>query len=151
MTLSVADEKAACTADYAPRASFLAVPEGIDPSSDVVLTVSGDGSDTEIILAGDGSLMGVPGEGTDYAPSAGWYDATGVVLLTWGSSSCPPIVESVEPSSDGATVSFRSEDRACTMDMAPRLTVLDIGARPEGPQVLTLVGDNLDGAVPIAG
>ena len=47
----------------------------------------------------DTDLAGVPGLGgpgseTDFEPSAGWTDQDGMfVLLTWGSSTCPPVVD----------------------------------------------------------
>lgn len=144
------DEETVCTADLAPRASVGALPEGVDPTQEVELIVTlGDVTD-DIELEGSTALTGTPGESTDYAPSAGWYDDESLVLLTWGSSSCPPIVESIGESENGATVTFASEDRVCTMDMAPRATILSFGDDVEEDGfVLTLVGDNLDGTVDV--
>lgn len=138
-----------CTKDLAPRATTGAVPAGVDPTKDVRLVVTyGDVTD-DVDLEGNAALTGVPGSPTDSAPSAGWFDDEGVVLLTWGSSGCPPIVENVDEQAGGATVTFATEDRVCTMDIAPRVTVLGFSGDVEDDSdfVLTLVGDNLDGTV----
>ncbi|KDA05391.1 hypothetical protein DC31_16635 [Microbacterium sp. CH12i] len=148
-----ADATKACTADLAPRASIGGLPVGVDPTKDVELVVTyGDNSDS-VELDGNSALTGTPGESTDYKPSAGWFDDGALVLLTWGSSSCPPIVEDVQASGNSGTVTFKTEDRVCTMDMAPRATILDFGDELDDDQgddfTLTLVGDNLDGTVSV--
>ncbi|WP_194421494.1 hypothetical protein [Microbacterium abyssi] len=148
----------ACTADLAPRASVGAFPEGVDPTKDVEFTVTmGDVTD-DVDLDGNAALTGVPGDTTEFAPSAGWFDDEGIVLLTWGSSTCPPMVEGVEEQAGGATVTFTTQDGVCTMDMAGRATVIglsdddaadDDADRDDGEFTLTLVGDNLDGTVSV--
>ena len=50
----------------------------------------------EIDVDADPDATATPGSSTEYQPSAGWFDDGGLVLLTWGSSSCAPVVESVE-------------------------------------------------------
>ncbi|CAH0123030.1 MULTISPECIES: hypothetical protein [unclassified Microbacterium] len=140
----------ACTSDLAPRASIGALPEGVDPTKDVEFTVTLADFTDDVDLDGNAALTGVPGQSTEFAPSAGWFDDEGIVLLTWGSSSCPPIVEGVEEASGGATVTFTTEDRVCTMDMAPRATVLGVSETDDDADfTLTLVGDNLDGTVSV--
>lgn len=153
VTLAAGASDQACTKDMVPRASLAMLPEGTAPGEDLALTVSGDGVDAEIVLAGDASLTGVPGETTEFRTSAGWFGESGIVLLTWGSSSCTPVVDTVESTGDGVTVAFQELDpeRVCTMDIAPRLTVLGVDERPAGDVTLTLVGDNLDATVPIVG
>jgi hypothetical protein len=137
-----------CTADLAPRASVGALPERVDPTKDVEFTVTLAGVTDDDDLDGNPALTGLPGQSTEFESSAGWFDDEGIVLLTWGSSSCPPIVEGVEEASGGATVTFTTEDRACTMDMAPRATVLGVSETDDDADfTLTLVGDNLDGTV----
>lgn len=141
-----------CTSDYSPRASVGAVPVGVDPTKDVEFVVTLDDVTDDVELDGNPALAGIPGDPTEYAPSAGWFGDDGVVLLTWGSSGCQPIVDDLEMTDAGATVTFRTEDRACTKDMAPRATLLDLGAEAgddadDRDFVLTLVGDNLDGTV----
>jgi hypothetical protein len=160
VTVVLADATAdtVCTADWAPRASASAVPDGVDPTQDVELVVTyGDVTD-DVDLDGDPRLAGTTGS-TDYASSAGWADDGTVVLLTWGSSGCPPIVDAVEPTATGATVTFRDEERVCTMDMAPRATLLTVGEdtddngddTAEDAFELTLVGAGLDATIPVLG
>ena len=155
VSVTVADLPAdtMCTADYAPRASLVVLPAGVDPARDVTIVAKGADVDAEVTLAGNAALTGKPGESTGFRPSAGWHDRTGIVLLTWGSSSCPPTVDDIDEKEGGATVAFRREDRACTKDIAPRLTMLGLGSPPAEPAgyTLTLVGDGLDGAVPVLG
>lgn len=117
-----------CTADLAPRVSLVGVPEGVDPSQSLDVDVTGDG------WHGDTDLEGVPGLAgggeTDYLPSAGWTDVDGqFVVLSWGSSSCAPVVENTEATSaTEITVTFATPpaDQVCTMDMAPRAVVTSV-------------------------
>ena len=146
------DAQKACTADLAPRASVGALPEGVDPTSDITLKVTyGDLSD-DVDLDGDPDATGTPGTSTEYQPSAGWFDDGGLVLLTWGSSSCAPVVESLEGSGNAGTATFvTDENQVCTMDMAPRATMLAFGdaVDDDAPFTLTLVGGGLDGTVEV--
>lgn len=143
----------ACTADLAPRASIGALPEGVDPTQDITLNVTyGDITD-DVDLDGDPAATGTPGAPTEYLPSAGWFDDGGLVLLTWGSSSCPPVVESLEGSGNAGTATFVTDaDQVCTMDMAPRATLLSFGddtVDDDATFTLTLVGGGLDGTVEV--
>ncbi|MDR6866573.1 putative small secreted protein [Microbacterium resistens] len=151
-TIVEPDPNIVCTADFAPRATTIVLPAGVDPSKDVTLVTTG-GVETKVRLPGNASLTGTPGQPTEYTASAGWFSATGIVLLTWGSSSCPPVVSGIEERSDGAAVSFSGESRICTMDMAPRATVLGLSAAPATTDgyTLTLQGDSLDGTVKVIG
>ena len=92
------------------RAStFVAVPEGVDPAKDLEISVSGDGYHRRPTDLDGVDGLGGPGGETDYAPSAGWTDDDGqfVFLLTWGSSTCLPVVESVEATGPAeVTVTF---------------------------------------------
>jgi hypothetical protein len=142
-----------CTKDLAPRASLGALPEGVDPTADITLNVTyGDIAD-DVDLDGDPAATGTPGTPTEYLPSAGWFDDGGLVLLTWGSSSCPPAVESLEGSGNAGTATFVTDaNQVCTMDMAPRATMLDFGddtVEDDGTFTLTLVGGGLDGTVEV--
>lgn len=153
--VSTEKEDAVCTADLAPRASLGSVPEGVDPTKDVELIVTlDDGVSDDVDLDGDAALTGVPGSSTEYAPSAGWFDDESLVLLTWGSSSCPPVIESVEGGGTSGTVAFvTDEDQACTMDMAPRATIVVFGedqVDDDGFE-LNLTGGGLDGTVLVRG
>ena len=141
----------ACTADFAPRATYVAVPDGVETTKDVTLSFRGDQFSGRVTLPGRTSSAS--GGAEDMMPSAGWFASDGIVLLTWGSSSCPPVVQDVAEKDGGATVSFVTDTtRACTRDLAPRLTVLEVTA-PQDPTgfTLTLKGDGLDGTVAVAG
>lgn len=144
------EQEVPCTADLAPRASIGGLPEGVDPTKDVEFVVTLGELTEDVELDGNAALTGVPGESTDYAPSAGWFDDEGIVLLTWGSSSCAPVVDDIEVQDGGATVTFATVEGACTMDMVPRATLLGVGDHDDdAPFTLTLVGDNLDGTVEV--
>lgn len=143
----------ACTADMAPRASVGALPEGVDPTSDVTLTVTYGDLVEDLDLDGNAAFAGTPGESTEFQPSAGWFDDSNLVLLTWGSSSCPPVVESLEGSGSAGTVTFvTDDDKACTMDMAPRATIVSFGedAIDDDGFTLTLKGGGLEGTVAVS-
>ena len=155
--LNEGDAAEACTADLGPRASLGALPEGVDPTKDVELVVTLGGSTDDIDLDGNPALTGTPGGETEFLPSAGWFDDESLVLLTWGSSSCPPVVEDVQASGRAGTVTFATGEGVCTMDMAPRATVISFGEwdddqdddQDDDAFTLTLVGDNLDATVSV--
>ncbi len=139
-----------CTADYAPRASEVAVPAGVDPHQPVTVHLTYLDQTVDLTLAGDPELTGTPGDPTEYAPTAGWFNDTGIALLTWGSSSCRPQVAAVDEAADEITVTFTANEGACTMDMVPRVTILGV-EQVDRDRELTLVGDNLDATLPIRG
>lgn len=155
ITVTFADPgQLACTMDYAPRASFLSLPDGVDPKQNVTLTIVDPAMPNTPLhaeLRGQAHFAGHGGGETNYEPSAGSFGEDGVVLLSWGSSSCPPVVESIAPGDAGPLVSFMSDtERMCTADMAPRLTVLSLGGTQGGATTLILNGDSFDMlAVPI--
>jgi len=148
------DANRVCTADYAPRASIGIFAEGVDPTQDITLQVTyGDITD-DVDLEGDAAFTGVPGSSTEYTPSAGWVDDGTLVLLTWGSSSCQPVVESLEGSGASGTATFVTDDaQVCTMDMAPRATLLAFpdDSVDDDAFTLTLVGGGLEGTVTVRG
>lgn len=141
-----------CTRDMAPRATYVALPEGTDPARDIDVVVTG-------AVSGSTSLAGLtslPGPLEEFLPSAGWVGGEQVAILTWGSSSCRPQVEAVAAADGGATVTFVQppSDQVCTADMAARVTLADLtGIVGEGPVELTLSGGNVvaDGPVPVLG
>lgn len=156
VTLVEPDADTACTRDLVPRVTLVEVPEGVDPSKDLAITVTGDGYSGSTDLEGVDGLAG--GGMTDYLPSAGWTDTDGqFVLLTWGSSSCVPVISDVAASAPAeVTVTFETPaaDQVCTMDMAPRATVAFVEGLEEDDDVsLVLAGspefDNV--RVPIYG
>ena len=132
-----------CTRDLVPRVTLVEVPEGVDSSLNLAITVSGDGITGSAELSGAEALAG---EGmTEYLPSAGWTTAPGrFVLLTWGSSSCVPVIAAVETSAPAeVTVTFQTPpaDQVCTMDMGPRATVAVVeGLEPASDVSLVLTG-----------
>lgn len=142
-------EEKACTDDLVPRALFVGVPAGVDVTKDVEVSVEYGARSADADLD---ALAEAPQGGSDQAPSAGWFEDGGIALLTWGSSTCPPVVSQVEQSDAGATVTFEQVDRVCTMDLAPRVTTILLPDEHEGGAFeLTLVGDNLDGTVAVLG
>lgn len=153
VTLNEGDANQVCTADLTSRATLVPLPAGVDPKSDVDFVVTLGSATGDEDLDGNASLAGVPGEPTDYLPSAGWVEDSALVLLTWGSSSCPPIIDSVEAGDGVGTVRFVSEDRVCTMDMAPRATIIDFGDQLDDDAddgfTLELIGDNLDATLQV--
>ncbi len=151
VTLATPPADTVCTADFGPRATYVWVPKGVDPAKDVTLSFRGDQFEGRIALDGS-SALDVGGE-DKRAPSAGWFAADGIVLLTWGSSSCPPVISNVESAKDGATVTFQTDaTKFCSADLASRLTLLQVTA-PADPAgyTLTLKGGYLDGEVPVIG
>lgn len=145
-------EAAACTKDLVPRASLGELPAGVDPTAEITLQVTYGDLRDDVELDGDPQATGTSGldSGT---PSAAWFDDGGLVLLSWGSSGCAPVVESLEASATAGMVTFVTDDeQICTMDMAPRATVLDFGddvVDDDVPFTLTLVGGGLDGTLQV--
>ncbi|MFK4834250.1 hypothetical protein ACI3KY_00815 [Microbacterium sp. ZW T2_14] len=123
VTLVEAAGTTACTRDLVPRVSLVGTPEGVDPADGVEIEVT-----TAEGMHGDTDLEGVPdlavGGETDYLPSAGWTDVDGqFVILSWGSSTCAPVIENTEATgANEVTVTFVTPpaSQVCTMDMAPR-------------------------------
>lgn len=143
VTLVEPDAETACTADMAPRVTLVEVPEDVDPAEDLAITVTGDGYSGGAELDGVDGLAG--GGMTDYLPSAGWTETDGqFVLLTWGSSSCAPVIADIAASGPAeVTVTFETPpaDQVCTMDMAPRATVAFVDGLEEDSDVsLVLAG-----------
>lgn len=149
VTMAEFDETLACTADFTARATPVALPAGVDPTKEITVTVAIGDQKLDTDLDGAKGVTGVPGEPTDYLPSAGWFDDNGLVLLTWGSSTCRPVVQDFAETADALTVTFAASEAPCTFDMVPRATVLQ--ATNDDITTLTLVGDNLDGTVTILG
>lgn len=141
----------ACTADLAPRATVFEVPEGLDVTTDVKIVAVG--------IGGEASLAGLrekPVDAPEGAPSAGWYDDEGgFVILTWGSSTCRPVVESVEATGDAdVAVIFATpaEGQACTRDMVPRATMAFVdGLTSQVDVTLLLSGGDISGTTVILG
>lgn len=141
-----------CTRDMAPRATYVALPSGVDPAKDLDIVVTGS-------LAGATSLAGLeasPAPVAEFSPSAGWVGRDLAAILTWGSSGCRPQLEALTSAAGGAAVTFAEPpaDQVCTMDLAPRVILADLtGIVGDGSVELTLSGGNVasDGPVPVIG
>ncbi|GAB3603025.1 hypothetical protein [Microbacterium aureliae] len=137
-------EGQACTRDFVPRGTFVPLPAGIDPSADLQVVVTGT-YEGEADLDGDPSLSGTSGDEASYEPSAGWADDDRLLILTWGSSGCVPVVQSARVADGEVTVTFEDPpaDQVCTMDMAPRITVVQVDS--DDAAELALAGAEFDG------
>ncbi|GAA1919103.1 hypothetical protein GCM10009775_09580 [Microbacterium aoyamense] len=144
-----------CTRDMVSRVTLVAVPEGVDPTQDLDIWVTGEGYYGETDLDGVEGL--VAGGETDYLPSAGWAGSDGeFLLLTWGSSTCVPVLENAEATGAAeVTLTFQTPpaDQVCTMDMAPRGQVVFVDGPEDDEGVFAiLTGGEFAGArVPIVG
>lgn len=145
-----------CTRDLVPRVTLVGLPEPVDPSAGLRIVVKGDGLEEDTDL--DGVDLPTPDGPTDYLPTAGWTDDDGrFVILTWGSSTCVPVIEDVAATGDAeVTVTFQEPpaDQVCTMDIAPRGDVAQVEGLDEDTDVqLVLTGgaefDNI--RIPIVG
>ncbi|WP_194397282.1 hypothetical protein [Microbacterium atlanticum] len=144
----------ACTRDLVPRVTVVGLPEGVDTTRELEVRVTGEG------YHGEADLDPVPGLDqsgeTDYLPSAGWTDKDGqFVILTWGSSTCVPVIENVEGAGAEVTVTFATPpaDQPCTADMAPRGVVAQVEGVDDDAEVFAiLTGGEFDNVrVPIIG
>lgn len=137
-----------CTRDMAPRATLVGLPSGVDASKKLTITVTG-AAQGEATLAGLASVSAAPAE---FTPSAGWVDDSLVAIVTYGSSTCVPSVEAVTAAGSDVAVQFATPpaDQICTMDIAPRVTLADIGREAgSGAVSLVLSGGNVDASAPI--
>lgn len=147
VTVDLTDpEGAVCTKDYVPRGSVVLLPAGVDAAQDVEIVVTGT-------YAGDIDLDGLRSEVAppasddadplaDMEASAGWFGDGGIVLLTYGSSSCPPVFETVElatASEVRAVVATPPADQVCTADFAPRASILQVEGVDDDAQPTELV------------
>lgn len=144
---ALADAGRPCTKDLVPRVTLVGVPEGVDPAQATRVDVAFGNAAGSVELPGVEGLAG-PGSQSDFLPSAGWLTSGGFALVTWGSSSCAPVAETMKKTADAEiTVTFETPpaDRACTMDMAPRalLGSADGVAETAGVE-LVLVGDTFE-------
>lgn len=150
----VDDADAACTRDMVPRVTPVELTGEIDPTQDLEIRVTGDGYTGDTDLDGVAGLA--PATETDYLPSAGWTDEDGqFIVLTWGSSTCLPVIEDVSASGADVTVTFATPpaDQACTMDMVPRGVIAQAeGVDDDVEAFAILQGAEFDGVrIPIVG
>lgn len=131
------------------RALEVPVPESVDPTTDQRIRVEFEDARTDIDLP---AYRGGPV--TEFEPSATWIGNHLIALRTWGSSSCPPVVEDARVASPASVVvrfATPPADRVCTMDMAPQLTLVQLDPDAVVDRDATLSFGVLDGAetVPI--
>lgn len=137
----------ACTRDLVPRATGVQLPEGANGDLELELVVTyGD-------LRGDTDLDAYSGGPVEeYAPSAGWVDDGQFALLTWGSSSCAPMVQDAtvaEGKQITVTFSAPPADMVCTADMAPRVTLVAVDDVEDNVVDLTLTGGGVEFETPV--
>ncbi|MDQ1123495.1 hypothetical protein [Microbacterium trichothecenolyticum] len=138
-----------CTRDMAPRATLVGLPSGTDVARAWTVSVEGVAEGRAML---DGLTSAAPTGQADFSPSAGWVDDSLIAILTYGSSGCPPTVESVTTAGSDIAVQFATPpaDQVCTMDIAPRVTLAEVGGDvPAGEVSLTLSGGNVDATGPI--
>lgn len=143
-----ADASKGCDGNLVPQANLVTVPDDVDVTKDVQLSIRNGDRSGAVMLPG---LPKAPTGAWTQVSSAGWFADDGILLLTWGSSSCPPEVGEVEMTDAGATAHFASEERICTMDLGPRVTPILL---PESidrttPFTLTLQGGDLDAEIAV--
>lgn len=153
LTVDISDpDGEACTRDLVPRGSYVGVPEGVDPTRELEIVVTGTYADDTDLDGLEGEIV-VPEE---FAPSAGWADDDMMLVLSWGSSTCPPVWESAEAAGSEVLVSFAEpvSDQVCTADMAPRVTVVAVTGDVDDDAAVTAVlsgGEFADIRVPVLG
>lgn len=126
-----------CSDDLAPRATLVGVPDGVAAADELEIRVS-----YGIDSAGETDLDAYAGGLVEeYSPSAGVVDDDLIAVLTWGSSSCAPVVASAEFDGQTTIVVFETpaSDQVCTMDMAPRVTLIP-GSNVGEASTVTLSG-----------
>jgi hypothetical protein len=153
--LAAPEADQACTMDLVPRVTLVGVPEDVDPQENLQIEVTGDDYFGQVELAGVEGLD--PSGETDYQPSAGWATAEGqFVVLTWGSSTCVPVMEDVAATGPAeVTITYQTppDGQVCTMDMVPRAAVAAVDDLEEDSDVELILtkGGFLGLKVPIYG
>lgn len=132
------DAEKGCDGDDVPQGTVVGVPEGVQPGTGVDIQVTYDAAFGEVRLDG---YRGAPAD--EYMPSAGWVDDNTLALLTWGSSSCAPTVESAtatSPTTIDVAFAAQDADQPCTMDMAPRVAVVTIDGEVSRDATVSIAG-----------
>ncbi|WP_296198302.1 hypothetical protein [uncultured Microbacterium sp.] len=143
----------ACTRDLVWRTTLLTAPAQIDRADDLRIQVSGTASG-ETTLAGTAATEAAVDE---YSASIGLSSIPGaLVLLTWGSSGCPPVLDTVRSTGDELDIAFapRSADRVCTADLVPRTLIVPVPDGGADAQTAVLSGDGFNDVhvtIPAAG
>lgn len=157
LRVSLVEPDQACTRDSVLRALAVPAPAGVTPAQPVTVDVTGEGYRGSATLAPAAGLT--PGAGVEAAqPSAGWLGPDAFALLTWGSSSCRPVVSEASAATPGeiaVTFATPPADQICTADMAPRVSVVEVDGAAAGTAYTAVVAGLPASAeplrVPIAG
>lgn len=125
VTLEPAAEDLACLRDFVPQFNVIEAPSDLDRSAPITLKVEYLDAIATAELAAVSDYTSGTLELTD---SAGWASDTSIVLVTYGSSSCVPMLESAARDAEGnVVVNFAdlATEQACTADLAPRFTFIE--------------------------
>lgn len=105
---------------------YVPLPEGVATDRPVELSVTTDGEDPVGLAVP--ALPKAVADADVQQPAATLLTTDQVAILSWGSSSCVPRVDGpvqVEESNPARLrVAFAADDRPCTLDLAPRITVV---------------------------
>lgn len=128
-TLTVAaevDDSGPCTADLAPHATYIPVPEGISTMADLTVTVTGD-------VQGSTTLPGqpFPADAAGHTPgaaSAGWVSGMPgmLVLETYGDPTAPPVFESAQVSGSMVEITVSAPTGPTSKTLLPTLTLVHV-------------------------
>jgi len=127
-----------CDGDLVPRGLLVGTPDGVEPAEGLDVQVVWNDRYTDVELA-----PYTAGPVDEYQPSAGWAGDEHIAILTWGSSSCAPSVESttvVSPTEIAVTFASPPADQVCTMDMAPRVAIATVDGEVSREATLSLGG-----------
>lgn len=144
-----------CTKDLGPQVTLVSLPAGIDPQKDLPIHVTSTTQTGEVDLPGAGEL--VASDPADFTPSAGWTGHPGeFVVLSWGSSSYTPEVESTEFTAPGeVTVTYASMPigQPYVKDLVPHVNLVHLDeVAADGVTTAVLAGGSFDEVrVPIIG
>lgn len=126
-----------CTRDLQPRVTGVAVPPEVDVTKPVTVEVTYNDATTKLELAAADEPIA---DATAMMPSAGYVGPNAIGLVTYGSSTCVPEVESTTAGTtdESLVVTLLALDpmAPCTADYAPRVTLVPADA---GVKTLTVV------------
>ena len=145
-----------CEGEDALRASLVIPTEALNATRDHEIVLTGDYEGVISLPSHPDAVFPPPFGPFQPEPNAGWFSADDFVLLTYGSSSCPPLAGSATiTAADEVTVNLvPSSEGQCTLDFSPRLTVVetDGSGLGDGSVTAALNGLGFDGVlVPITG
>lgn len=136
-----------CQTGDGPRVDLL-TPEGIDPTEDLEIHVTTALFSGEVYLPGEPGLVMADANGYTGTPSASWFGDGGLVILTRGSTTCPPIFRDALATGDAevtATFWTAASPQVCTDDLAPHVTIRQVpGITKHSGAQLILAGTGFD-------